>query len=163
MEVYVLVPVRKSFMTAVLGGLSLALAIVLLLVGCTFPVVLYFAFILGFISYFLMFRSYKEYEYSYFDREVRFAKISNKSRRKALGTYSMEDVVTIAPAGDRSVQHYENDARVKVKNYTSRMKDVPYYEMVLQKDGDTLLFKLELDDAFLDAAERQYKMKVVRR
>jgi hypothetical protein len=43
------------------------------------------------------------------------------------------------------------------------MKDVPYYEMVLQKDGDTLLFKLELDDAFLDAAERQYKMKVVRR
>jgi hypothetical protein len=162
MEIFVLVPVRKSFLTAVLGGLFMALAIVCLLLGCSFPVTIYFAFIFGFLSYFFMFRSYKEYEYSYFDREVRFAKISNKSRRKSLGAYSMEDVTAIAPAGDRSVSRYETDTRVKVKDYTSRTKDTPYYEMVLQKDGDTFLFKLELDEPFLEAVEKQYKQKVIR-
>jgi hypothetical protein len=51
---------------------------------------------------------------------------------------------------------------VKVKDYTSRTKDTPYYEMVLQQDGDTFLFKLELDEPFLEAVEKQYKQKVIR-
>jgi hypothetical protein len=126
MEVFVLVPVRKSYLTVFMGVLSLALAIVLLLLGCSFPVTIYFAFLFGALWYFLMFRFNKEYECSYFDREVRFAKILNKSRRKSLGCYSMEEVIVIAPAGDRGVQRYENDSHVKIPccsswNWTSRI------------------------------------------
>jgi hypothetical protein len=52
---------------------------------------------------------------------------------------------------------------VKVKDYTSRTKDTPYYEMVIQQEGETLLFKLELDEPYLEAVEKQYRQKVIRR
>jgi hypothetical protein len=162
MEVYVLVPVRRSFLTVVLGSVCLALAIILMLLACNIPLAVYLAVLLAVAWYFLSFRVRKEYEYSYFDREVRFARILNKSRRKSLGEYSMEDVVVIAPAGDLSVQRYEGDSGVKVMDYTSRIKDKPYYEMVIQKDGETMLFKLELDEDYLEAVEKQYRQKVIR-
>jgi Ca2+/Na+ antiporter len=163
MEVYVLVPVRKSFWTVLLGAVCLALAIMLLLMGCSSVIMVYLAVLLAAAYYFLAFYYKKEYEYSYFDREVRFAKIMNKSRRKSLGFYSMEDVVVIAPAGDPSVTRYEGDTGVKVKDYTSRTKDTPYYEMVIKQEGETLLFKLELDEPYLEAVEKQYRQKVIRR
>jgi type IV secretory pathway VirB3-like protein len=162
MEVYVLVQVRRSLGATLLGVVCLALAIVLLLLGCSSIIMVYLAVLLIAAYYFLAFRYRVEYEYSYFDREVRFAKIWNKSRRKSLGFYSMEDVAVIAPAGDPSVARYENDSRVKVRDYTSRTKGTPYYEMVIQQEGETLLFKLELDEPYLEAVEKQYRQKVIR-
>jgi hypothetical protein len=162
MEVYVLVPVRKSFFTLVLASICLALAIILMLLACNVPIAVYVAVLLVLAWYFLSFRFCKEYEYSYFDREVRLARILNKSRRKSLGTYSMEDVVVIAPAGDHCVARYENDANVKKLDYTSHKRDTPYYDMVIQQEGQTLLLKLELDETYLEEVEKQYKQKVLR-
>jgi hypothetical protein len=162
MEVYVLVPVRRSILTLMIGSICLALAIILGLLACNIPLALFAAVLLAMAWYYLSFRYYKEYEYSYFDGEVRFARILNKSHRKSIGTYSMEDVVAIAPAGDRTVQRYEGNSNVKVNDYTSHRKDTPYYEMVIQQEGQTLLFKLELDDEYLNEVEKKYRMKVAR-
>jgi hypothetical protein len=162
MEVYVLVPVRRSILTLMLSSLCLAFAIILMLLACNIPIAVYVAVLLVVAWYFLAFRTYKEYEYSYFDREVRLAQIRNKSRRKSLGTYSMEDVVVIAPAGDHSVARFEKDAGVKIKDFTSHKSGTPYYEMVIQQEGQTLLFKLELDEDYLQAVEKQYRQKVIR-
>ena len=104
----------------------------------------------------------KEFEYSYFDGEVRFAKVLNKNRRKSLGGYPMDDVIQIAPAGDRSVSQYEREG-VKVIDYTSHDKDTAYYDMVLKKEGETLLIKFEPDDKYLEAVEFKYRQKVIRR
>ena len=100
--------------------------------------------------------------YSYFDGEVRFAKVLNKNRRKSLGSYPMDDVIQIAPAGDRSVSQYEREG-VKVIDYTSHDKDTAYYDMVLKKEGETLLIKFEPDDKYLEAVEFKYRQKVIRR
>ena len=162
-EVYVLVPVRKSFATVFAAVFSMVLAILCLLLSCVTMFMLPFVLVFGGLWYFLTFCSFKEFEYSYFDGEVRFAKIMNKSRRKRIGVYTMEDVVQIAPAGDRSVYKYENDSSLKVKDYTSKVKGRPSYDMVIQKDGGMLLIKFEPDDKYLDAVEVKYKQKVIRR
>ena len=111
---------------------------------------------------FCLYLNSKEFEYSYFDGEVRFAKVLNKNRRKSLGSYPMDDVIQIAPAGDRSVSQYEREG-VKVIDYTSHDKDTAYYDMVLKKEGETLLIKFEPDDKYLEAVEFKYRQKVIRR
>ena len=155
MEVYVLVPVRKTVVAKVVGTLMLVLAVVSLLAAClTSGITLPVALVCGIVWFVLMGNS-KEFEYSYFDGEVRFAKVLNKNRRKSLGGYPMDDVIQIAPAGDRSVSQYEREG-VKVI-------DSAYYDMVLKKEGETLLIKFEPDDKYLEAVEFKYRQKVIRR
>ena len=105
----------------------------------------------------------KEFEYSFFDGDVRFAKVMNKSRRKALKSFSMDEVIQIAPAGDRCVYKYENDQSVKVIDYTSGYKDVPYYDMIVKNQDQISLIKFEPDEKYLDAVCVKYAQKVVRR
>ena len=157
MEVYVLVPVRKTVVAKVVGTLMLVLAVVSLLAAC-----LTSGITLCGIVWFVLMGNSKEFEYSYFDGEVRFAKVLNKNRRKSLGGYPMDDVIQIAPAGDRSVSQYEREG-VKVIDYTSHDKDTAYYDMVLKKEGETLLIKFEPDDKYLEAVEFKYRQKVIRR
>ena len=138
MEVYVLVPVRKTVVAKVVGTLMLVLAVVSLLAAClTSGITLPVALVCGIVWFVLMGNS-KEFEYSYFDGEVRFAKVLNKNRRKSLGG-------------------------VKVIDYTSHDKDTAYYDMVLKKEGETLLIKFEPDDKYLEAVEFKYRQKVIRR
>ena len=44
------------------------------------------------VWYFQAFRSDIEYEYTYYDGELRFARIKAKSKRKAIGSVQMDDV-----------------------------------------------------------------------
>ena len=63
----------------------LVLAVVSLLAAClTSGITLPVALVCGIVWFVLMGNS-KEFEYSYFDGEVRFAKVLNKNRRKSLG------------------------------------------------------------------------------
>ena len=94
---------------------------------------------------------------------LRFARIINKSRRKRIGVYNIEEVVTIAPAGDRSVYNYENDRSAKIKDYTSGEKNVPYYDIIVRNQDGTTIIKAELDDKYLDEVSKKYKSKVVKR
>lgn len=163
-EVFVLVPVRKPFWVTLASVVSLFLCIGSMLLACGSMIFSILFILFGLLWYFLMFQSYMEYEYSYFDGEVRFARIMNKSHRKTLEVYSMNDVVTIAPTGDRSVYNYENDKSIKVKDYTSHKKDVPSYDLVIKKDsGSTILIKYEPDEEYLDAVQVKYAQKLIRR
>lgn len=163
LEIYVLVMKKPSIGILLLNALVLALAIVSLLLSCTVPFAIILAVLFAGIWYFIFMETRLEYEYSYFDGEARFAKIMNKSRRKKLQTYSLDEVIMIAPAGDRSVMNYENNPKIKRRNYTSRFKNVPYYDMVVRTGDGTELIKFEPDDAYLDAVCVKYSQKVVRR
>jgi hypothetical protein len=161
-EVYVLVERSKSVATRLLTCFFFAVTVVFLLLGCMNPLVLLVAVIAGFLWYLFQFQSNKEFEYSYFDGDVRFAKVMNKSRRKSLGSYTMEEVLQIAPAGDRSMYKYENDASVKKVDYTSGNKGTPYYEMAVNDEKGMKLIMFEPDDAYLDAVCIKYAQKVTR-
>lgn len=161
-EIYVLVPVKRSKGKLVVTILTLVLAVVFFLLSCSLPFMAPLGILFSVFWFLLYFRSYKEYEYSYFDGEFRFAKIMNKSRRKRLGVYSMDEVLLIAPEHDRSVSKYENDKMIPVKDYTSRDPEHVVYEMVAQKEGDVTLIKFEPDKAYMDAVEIKFKQKVIR-
>lgn len=163
LEVYVLVPVRKSMAMNFLGIFTLVLGIMSLVLSCFSFLFAIPMLVLGGIGILLTFYSKKEYEYSYFDGEARFAKVMNKSRRKGLAVYSMDEVVQIAPAGDRSVYKYENDRNMKVKDYTSNVSGTPYYVMIVNKDGALTLIKFEPDEKYLDAVAVKYQQKIIRR
>ena len=144
--------------------LLVALAAISLLTICIgFAPGILFAVVFGLIAYLMIMAQNTEFEYSYFDGELRFAKIKNKSRRKRLGIYSMESVAAIAPAGDRSVYNYENGNEIKKIDYTSGQKDVPYYDIVIKSPDENVLIKAELDDKFLTEVEKKYRSKVKRR
>lgn len=165
MEVFVLVPANSPVWTKILSCLAIAATVTtaffMLMTGNI--IFLPLCAIFGGAWYFLSSTVNREYEYSYFDGEVRFARIVNKSRRKQLKTYSMDEVVKIAPAGDSSVSRFENDHNVSVKDFTSGKKQNPYYEMVVKDSEKYVLYKLELDDKYLDAICMKYASKVVRR
>ena len=162
-EVYVLVKRKKSVATILLGALFLALAVAFLIASCVSMVAFCFVIVFTFLWYLFQFQMNKEFEYSFFDGDVRFAKVMNKSRRKALKSFSMDEVIQIAPAGDRCVYRYENDQSVKVIDYTSGYKDVPYYDMIVKNQDQISLIKFEPDEKYLDAVCVKYAQKVVRR
>lgn len=162
-EVYVLVARKRQIKDVLLASLFLALGVVSLLLACAFPAAIGFSIIFIALWVFLQFYSNKEFEYSFFDGELRFAKVMNKSRRKSLKTFTMNDVLQIAPAGDRSVYRYETDTNVKVIDYTSGIKDVPYYEMVFKNNDQLFMIKFEPDEKYLDAICVKYSQKVIKR
>ena len=133
MEVFTLIARKKNVALVFVSYLLVALAAISLLTICIgFAPGILFAVVFGLIAYLMIMAQNTEFEYSYFDGELRFAKIKNKSRRKRLGIYSMESVAAIAPAGDRSVYNYENGNKLKEIDYTSGQKDVPYYDIVIK-------------------------------
>lgn len=162
-EVYVLVPRKKSIWKQLLACLFLALGIVCFLLSCLMYALLAVSVIFFAIWYYLQFRSYREFEYSYFDGEVRFARITNKSRRKRLKVFPMEEVEIIAPAGDHTIYKYEHDTTIKNVDYTSGIKETPCYAMIRRNGEITELIKFEPDDKYLDAVCIKYGQKLVRR
>ena len=161
-EVYVLVERKKGM---------LANLLMLVVVFCTifstlatifimpmfFSVAILFAALLWVIE-----RRNVEFEYSYFDGELRFTKIINKSKRKSIKTYSMDEVQVIAPAGDRSVYNYENNSRIGVKNLTSGNSGAAVYSLVVKEAEGLSLIKFEPDEKFLEAICVKYGQKVKR-
>ena len=110
MEVYVLVPVRKTVVAKVVGTLMLVLAVVSLLAVClTSGITLPVALVCGIVWFVLMGNS-KEFEYSYFDGEVRFAKVLNKNRRHMM-TMDME--LALPGSLPEVVRHLWENIRVR--------------------------------------------------
>lgn len=163
MEVFVLVERKAGIVKKILCtilGLLLAYCVLGMFVGAT-AVYMSLGSIIGCILWFVV-RTCKEYEYSYFDGEVRFTKIKNKSRRKKIGVYNMDETLMIAPSGDRSVSNYENGSKIKVRNLTSGRKDAKVYVMVTKGANGQELIRFEPDEKILDAISRKYAQKVRR-
>ena len=118
--------------------------------------------IFGIIWYLFAFRSEVEYEYTYYDGELHFAKISNKSRRKKIADINMEDVILIAPKGDRGVYKYENDRSVTCKNLTSGNTASGIYELICKGESAVTRYEFEPDDAMLDAIAVKYQRVITR-
>ncbi len=103
-----------------------------------------------------------EFEYTYYDGDLRFAKIKNKAKRKKMADINMEDVLILAPKGDRGVYKYENDKNLKCINLTSGSADVKVYELIA-KNGESLMrIEFEPDEEMLNAIRVKYPRIVVK-
>lgn len=161
MEVFVLVPRKKNIIFQFVSTLLLVMGVVLVVLSLLGAVLLFSIAIPTLAIGFFMNKRYSEYEYSYFDGDVRFAKIINKNKRKTLKGYNMEDVLILAPINDRSMHQYQNNSEIKVRDLTSGNPNAKVYGMVVRSEG-TFLVKFEPDEAYLDAVCIKYRHKVVR-
>ena len=162
MEIFTLVEKKRSTLFN-LGTICAIVWAVISVLAMLFvsPILMPVAVILCVVAYVLK-RRFVEFEYSYFDGEIRFAKIINKSKRKAISRYSMDDVIMIAPAGDRSVYSYEQNSEIKVRDLSTGNDGVQVYVMVAKGDKGQELIKFEPDERILDAMCIKYRMKVKR-
>ena len=160
MEVYVLVSKEKSLLIKTMTIAFLVIAVMSSLYTF-FGYIVFFpiALLAWGITHFLHTRNY-EYEYSYFDGELRFAKITNKKRRKDLKGYVMDEVVVIAPMEDRSIYQYLNDKSNKVKDYTTGKANAKIYVAVVKDGTGTELVKYEPDEKYINEVCIKYGYKV---
>ena len=91
-----------------------------------------------------------------------FAQIKAKSKRKAIGSVQMDDVLGFAPRGDRSVYKYENDKNLAYKNLTSGDPEAKVYELIAKGEKGLVRYEFEPDDEMLDEVMVKYPRSVVR-
>lgn len=163
-EKLVIVP-RKLSSSGKLRNMIILLAacVCLLLAFFVRPFVFFIpGLILAGVWIWLAYFSDVEYEYTYYDGELRFAKIINKARRKNLANVNMEDVLILAPKGDRSVYKYETDQNIKCKNLTSGIVDAKIYEVIYKSENGTIRYEFEPDEEMLDAMLIKYSRIVIK-
>lgn len=163
LEKLVIVPKKRTMGMKCMSIAEFVLTCLLFITSMLSPgSYLILAIISAVVWYFVAFRSDIEYEYTYYDGEICFAKIRNKSRRKNLGSVQMEDVLAFAPRGDRSVYKYENDRNLTYKNYTSSRAEAKVYELVFKGEKGIHRYEFEPDEEMLDAILVKYPRTVIK-
>lgn len=163
LEVYVFVEKKKSLFMKILTAL-LFLAGAYFMYATLVGLLIFFAVAVPFLAIaWYLHTKQVEFEYSYFDGDFRFAKIYNKQKRKDLRGYDVEDVIVIAPEGDRSLHKYEKNPQVKTRDLSSGYKNEgKVYCLVAKTEERYEMTKFEPDEKYLDAVCVKYRQKVVR-
>ena len=162
-EKLVIVPRQRTFGKKLLTIVLFVATCALFLLAIPVPVLFTIpAVLMAVIWYFVTFRSDIEYEYTYYDGELRFAKIRAKSKRKNLGCVEMENVTIIAPKGDRSVYKFENDSQMDHRDLTSAALGAKVYELVFKGEKGMCRYEFEPDEDMLDEIMVKYPRSVVK-
>ena len=74
----------------------------------------------------------------------------------------MEDVLALAPKGDRSVYKYENDNSLACKDLTSGESVTKIYELVFKGEKGINRYEFEPDEEMLDAVMVKYPRAVIK-
>ena len=155
-----LVTSGKKMMTIVLFVIA---CILLLLSTFVSPLLFFLPAILVMVLWVWQgFFSNVEFEYTYFDGDLRFAKIKNKAKRKKIADVNMEDVLILAPKGDRGVYKYENDKNLKCINLTSGRADAKVYELIVKNEEGFMRIEFEPDEEMLNAMMVKYARIIVK-
>lgn len=157
-EILVIVPKKTTGGRKILNTVWFILAC-LMLIGATFlSPIIFFVPAIGFavLWYFQSFRMDTEWEYTYYDGDLNFARIRAKSRRKSIARIQMDDVLAVAPRGDRSIYKYENDSTVSYKNLTSGNPEAKIYALICKGDKGMIRYEFEPDEDMLDAMSVKY-------
>lgn len=109
-EVYVecLVKAKQSGMIKFFKVFLIVLAVICGIIMLVVPLVTLLTIAAGVGTYVLNLFSDVEFEYLYLDRELVVDKIMAKSRRKRLGTYSLDRIEIMAPVRSHRLDNYKN-------------------------------------------------------
>ena len=135
----VLVDKKVSVVNVILRYLCIALAIFCVLVSIiVYPgILLVPAIIFAVFWYLLKIASQIEWEYTYIEGRLSFARIKAKRKRKNVAKIEMEEVVLIAPSTAHELYNYHNNNQVSVKDCSSKQSGAKTYE-VIYKNGSGL-------------------------
>lgn len=135
-ETYVecLVKQKQSGIKKFLKGLLIALAVIMFIAMLVFPIAFILALAAVAGAYVLNLFSDIEYEYLYLDRELVIDKVMAKTRRKRVGTYSLDRIEIFAPIRSYHLDNFKNRT-VKPKDYSIGEELKPDRRYVMYYEG----------------------------
>lgn len=160
----VLVAVKPTKWENILSKVLWVLTFVYLALGLIY--LIFLAIFLVFLIATLLYRRHLrvEYEYQYLDGGLRIDRIKNRSKRKRLGMYDLENLTVMAPEGHDRLTPYTSRKDVKLLDYsghdpTAEMR----YVLVFQGGGVIQMLLLEPTETMVQAMWRAAPSKVVRK
>ncbi len=108
--------------------------------------------------------SVKDYEYILDGRTFSVDRILGKAYRRRALEVDLEDMTVLAPHAHEAVAAWRKGSgkRFQKEDFTSYREDIPYYTMILEKEGDTLKVLLDLNDEMLQRLKYLYPRQVIR-
>ncbi len=89
--------------------------------------------------------------------------IRGRRRRKTAQTLYYEDLEVVAPPDHEVVAKYKKvggTEKIKKYDYTSYEDDIPYYTMIIKRDGEKIKLLMDLDEELLHFLKIRYPQKV---
>lgn len=150
-ETYVecLVARKSSGIMSFLKILLIMLTVVFVLIGMVFVPGLLVAIVTGIGAYFSYMNADVEYEYLYLDKEISIDKVMAKSRRKKVGTFSVEKMEIMAPYNSYRLDNYKN-REMKTVDYSSGVEQKPEKRYIMICEGGKKVI-LEPNEAMVKA------------
>ena len=149
----VLVDKKVSVVNVILRYLCIALTIFCVLV----PAIIFAVF-----WYLLKIASQIEWEYTYIEGRLSFARIKAKRKRKNVAKIEMEEVVLIAPSTAHELYNYHNNNQVSVKDCSSKQSGAKTYEVIYKNGSGLGDIIFEPDENMLDMICNRNAKKVIR-
>lgn len=109
-------------------------------------------------AYFATMNANIEYEYLYVDKEISVDKVMAKSRRKKVGTYSVEQMEIFAPLSSHRLDSYKN-RDTKTLDYSSGIAAQPERRYMMVCNGGINVI-LEPNEAMIRAIQNVSPRKV---
>lgn len=163
-EKLVIVPGKKTVGKKFITTFLFVLACLFLLLSICLSPILFFAPAIIVIALWgwQAFYSNVEYEYTYYAGDMVLARIKNKAKRKKIADINMEDVILVAPKGDRALYKFENDGNIKCKRLLSGLSGAKIYSIVVKAEKCTMRYEFEPDEEFLDEMRVKYPNIVIK-
>lgn len=134
-----LVQAKGSGLLKVLKVILTVLAVILGLLGMSgFLIGIVGAVLFGVGAYFAYMNADVEYEYLYLERELVIDKVMAKSKRKRMGTYTVERMEVLAPVKSYHLDNFKN-RDVKVLDFSIGREEQPDLRYALYYEGGTKL------------------------
>lgn len=100
-----------------------------------------------------------EYEYLYVNCELDIDCIILKKKREHIGTYKIQDVVSLAPLDQKRLRGYRRDRNTKIRDCSGGRKNLRYGMMISQNDQRELII-FEPNQEMLTDMQRRSPEKV---
>ncbi len=122
------------------------------------------AILLALLYYFYISQTDTGYEYSFGNDAFTVDVIKGRGRRKTKQTLYYDDIEVVAPPNHETVLKYKKNGgteKIKKYDYTSYDDDIPYYTMIIKKEGgEKIKLLLDLDEELLHFLKIRYPQKV---
>ena len=155
-----LVARKSSAVLTFLKFFLIMMTVVFLLfgMGTGYILALILAVVTGVGAYFATMNANIEYEYLYLDKEIGVDKVMAKSRRKKVGTYSVEKMEIFAPLNSHRLDSYRN-RDTKTLDYSSGIAAQPERRYMMVCNGGEKVI-LEPNEAMIKAVQSVAPRKV---
>jgi hypothetical protein len=118
------------------------------------------AILLGAAAFFLLPTFDMEYEYLLINRELDIDKIYSKSKRKKAAQFHLDEMELFAPLDSQRMEYHNSNTRLRIKDYSSGLKDAKIYGMIIRDDRELCKVLLEPDGQMIETLRKTYPNKV---